>query len=68
MKQITDSMTYNKYVQTEAIKQSRPQPLTIYKVRKPLPGETVIGYSNLAEALVKPTYTESCVIQEGDWE
>lgn len=55
--------TYNNYVQGEALKQTTNNAITVYKVRKPKKGEEVIGYTNLSEALVKPTYTEEALIE-----
>ena len=58
--------TYNQYLTEVAQEQSNNGAITIYKVRRPLPGEVVIGYSKLAEALVKPTYTEECELKDDD--
>lgn len=55
-------MTYNKYltdgISDGTIEMFEVAGLRYCKVRRPLPGEEVIGYENLSGFLVEPTITE----------
>ena len=58
--------TYNQYVMEEAQKQTNNEPFNVYKVRRPMPGEEVMGYTNFSESLVKPTETEEAEVKDTD--
>ena len=51
-------MTYNAYLTGIALRQSGKTALPVYKVRRPLPDEEVIGYEPTSDFLYKPTLTE----------
>jgi hypothetical protein len=61
-------VTYNRYVQGIALGQTTNGPITVYKVRKPLPMEEVMGYTNFAEVMTRATYTEECEEGAKGWD
>ena len=52
--------TYNQYLTEQAQKQSNNDGLNVYKVRKPIRNEKIIGYTNLNEVFARKTFTEEC--------